>query len=121
MARAAGVILDWQDIADLSDATPLMARVYPNGLADVNHFHAAGGLGYMIGELAGRGPPAPRHPHRRGHGLALHEGAEARRRRAHLGRRRRSETLNDKVLRPASDPFQKTGGSWNSPAISAAA
>ena len=51
MARAAGVLLDWEDFADLSDVTPLMARVYPNGLADVNHFHAAGGLGYMIGEL----------------------------------------------------------------------
>ena len=55
MARAAGILLDWEDFADLSDATPLMARVYPNGLADVNHFHAAGGLGFMIGELLGAG------------------------------------------------------------------
>ena len=55
MARAAGVLLDWEDFAELSDATPLMARVYPNGLADVNHFHAAGGLGYMIGELLDAG------------------------------------------------------------------
>jgi phosphogluconate dehydratase len=55
MARAAGVILDCADFADLSAATPLMARVYPNGLADVNHFHAAGGLGYMIGELLDAG------------------------------------------------------------------
>jgi phosphogluconate dehydratase len=51
MARAAGIVLDWEDFAELSDVTPLMARVYPNGLADVNHFHAAGGLQYMIGEL----------------------------------------------------------------------
>ena len=55
MARAAGMLLDWEDFAELSDATPLMARVYPNGLADVNHFHAAGGLGFMIGELLGAG------------------------------------------------------------------
>ena len=55
MARAAGVILDCADFADISAATPLMARVYPNGLADVNHFHAAGGLGYMIGELLDAG------------------------------------------------------------------
>ena len=55
MARAAGVLLDWEDFAELSDATPLMARVYPNGLADVNHFHAAGGLGFMIGELLDAG------------------------------------------------------------------
>ena len=51
MARAGGIILDWEDFSDISDITPLLARVYPNGLADVNHFHAAGGLGYMIGEL----------------------------------------------------------------------
>src|SRR6056297_3102815 len=51
MARAAGVILDIEDFNDLSSAVPQMAKIYPNGLADVNHFHAAGGLGYMIGEL----------------------------------------------------------------------
>ena len=55
MARAAGILLDWEDFAELSDVTPLMARVYPNGLADVNHFHAAGGLGFMIGELLDAG------------------------------------------------------------------
>ena len=41
MARAGGIILDWEDFSDISDITPLLARVYPNGLADVNHFHAA--------------------------------------------------------------------------------
>src|SRR5690606_3478149 len=51
MAAAAGIKLTWQDISDLSDATPLLARVYPNGLADVNHFHAAGGMGFLIREL----------------------------------------------------------------------
>ncbi len=55
MARAAGVILDLQDFSDLSEVVPLMAKVYPNGLADVNHFHAAGGLGFMIGELLDAG------------------------------------------------------------------
>merc|ERR1712122_45562 len=55
MARAAGVILDLEDFHELSEAVPLMARVYPNGLADVNHFHAAGGLGYMIGDLLAEG------------------------------------------------------------------
>ncbi|HCI98806.1 MAG TPA: phosphogluconate dehydratase, partial [Sulfitobacter sp.] len=40
MARAGGIVLDWQDFSDLADVTPLLARVYPNGLADVNHFHA---------------------------------------------------------------------------------
>lgn len=55
MAAAAGIRLTWQDISDLSDATPLLARVYPNGLADVNHFHAAGGLGFLIRELLDAG------------------------------------------------------------------
>ena len=55
MARAAGIKLDWQDIDELSAAVPLIARVYPNGGADVNHFHAAGGMGYVVRELLGAG------------------------------------------------------------------
>ncbi|TPW30794.1 phosphogluconate dehydratase [Martelella alba] len=51
MARAAGIKLTWQDISELSDVVPLLARVYPNGLADVNHFHAAGGMGFLISQL----------------------------------------------------------------------
>jgi phosphogluconate dehydratase len=55
MARAAGIALTWQDISDLSEAVPLLARVYPNGQADVNRFHAAGGTGFLIGELLAHG------------------------------------------------------------------
>ena len=51
MARAAGVILTWEDMDELSSAVPLLARVYPNGEADVNHFHAAGGMAYLVHEL----------------------------------------------------------------------
>ncbi|MDZ7601010.1 MAG: phosphogluconate dehydratase [Hoeflea sp.] len=51
MARAAGIALTWEDISDLSDAVPLLARVYPNGPADVNHFNAAGGINFMIDQL----------------------------------------------------------------------
>ncbi|THF50862.1 phosphogluconate dehydratase [Allorhizobium terrae] len=51
MARAGGIQLTWQDISDLSDIVPLLARVYPNGSADVNHFHAAGGMGFLIKQL----------------------------------------------------------------------
>ena len=51
IAAAAGLQVTWDDMSDLSDATPLLARVYPNGVADVNHFHAAGGMGFLIGEL----------------------------------------------------------------------
>ena len=51
MARAAGVVIDWDDLDELSKSTPLLARVYPNGSADVNHFQAAGGTGFVIREL----------------------------------------------------------------------
>ncbi len=55
IARAAGIQLDWQDLDELSAATPLIARVYPNGSGDVNHFHAAGGMGFVIRELLDAG------------------------------------------------------------------
>ena len=55
MAAAAGIQITWDDMSDLSDATPLLARVYPNGVADVNHFHAAGGMGFLIKELLAGG------------------------------------------------------------------
>ena len=110
MARASGVILDWSDLSDLSDVTPLMARVYPNGLADVNHFHAAGGLGYMIGELLEAGLLHPDTRTVAGVGLA----AYTREPKLIDGALRwvdgAGRTLNDRILRPAADPFQKTGG-----------
>jgi phosphogluconate dehydratase len=55
IARAAGIRIDWDDFSDLSAVVPLLARVYPNGTADVNHFHAAGGMGFLIGELLDNG------------------------------------------------------------------
>lgn len=110
MARAAGIILDLEDFDSLSAITPLMARVYPNGLADVNHFHAAGGLGYMIGELLAAGLLHPDTRTVAGEGLGLYtqepvlmEGG--------LGWRQGSgESLNPQILRGAADPFQQQGG-----------
>ena len=55
MAKAAGIIVDWDDFAELSKITPSLTRIYPNGAADVNHFHAAGGMGYLIRELLQNG------------------------------------------------------------------
>jgi phosphogluconate dehydratase len=110
MARAAGVILDVQDFADISEITPLLARVYPNGLADVNHFHAAGGLGYVIGQLldagllhadtrtvTGQGLDSYRQEPRLVEGQVVWVDAA-------------KGSLNDKILRPAAAPFQATGG-----------
>ena len=55
IARAAGIKIDWQDLDELSGAVPLIARVYPNGAGDVNHFHAAGGIGFVIRTLLDAG------------------------------------------------------------------
>ena len=55
VARAAGILIDWNDFSDLSDVVPLLTRVYPNGSADVNAFQNAGGPGFVIGELVGAG------------------------------------------------------------------
>ena len=55
MAAAAGIQLTWDDFSDLAGLTPLLTRIYPNGKADVNHFHAAGGMGFVIRELLGEG------------------------------------------------------------------
>ena len=110
MARAAGIALEPQDFAEISAVTPLMAKVYPNGLADVNHFHAAGGLPYMIGQLleAGllhedvttiAGPGLARYasdPKLTDAGLVWEDGPR--------------QSQNDKILRPVGAPFQPTGG-----------
>lgn len=55
MARAAGILIDWDDMAEVSAATPLLARVYPNGVADVNRFHELGGVPFVVRELIGAG------------------------------------------------------------------
>ena len=55
IAQAAGLSVTWDDFSALSKVTPLIARVYPNGSADVNHFHAAGGMGYVMRELLDSG------------------------------------------------------------------
>lgn len=110
MARAAGIILDWEDFAEISDVTPLMARVYPNGLADVNHFHAAGGLGYMIGELLEAGLLHDDTRTIAGDGLGRYTQEPKLIDGELIWAEGSGETLNDKILRPASDPFQPTGG-----------
>ena len=110
MARAAGIMLDLQDFADISEAVPLMAKVYPNGLADVNHFHAAGGLGYMIGELLDAGLLHADARTVLGEGLDLYRLEPKLRDGVLSWEAGASGTLNEKILRPASDPFAKTGG-----------
>ena len=110
MARAGGIVLDWEDFAELSDVVPLMARVYPNGLADVNHFHAAGGLGYMIGSLLTDGLLHDDTRTVAGDGLNHYTAEPKLVDGALTWEPGAGESLNDKILRPASDPFQASGG-----------
>ena len=110
MARAAGVILDIEDFHDISSVTPLMAKVYPNGLADVNHFHAAGGLQFLIGELLNAGLLHPDTKTVAGDGLELYTHEPKLSDAGITYVKAEGVTQNDRILRPVSDPFQKTGG-----------
>ncbi|WP_170522730.1 phosphogluconate dehydratase [Ruegeria arenilitoris] len=110
MARAGGIVLDWQDFSDISGVVPLVARVYPNGLADVNHFHAAGGLGYTIGTLLDEGLLHPDTLTVAGQGLHHYTQEPKLIDGALIWEDGAGHSLNEKILRPANDPFQPTGG-----------
>ncbi|EPX80430.1 phosphogluconate dehydratase [Salipiger mucosus] len=110
MARAAGIVLELEDFDAISNVTPLMAKVYPNGLADVNHFHAAGGLQYMMAELLDAGLLHEDVTTVAGDGLR-HYTQEPKLTDGEVTYREAArETQNDRILRPAADPFQPTGG-----------
>jgi phosphogluconate dehydratase len=110
MARAAGLALTWDDFSDLSDVVPLLARIYPSGGADVNHFHAAGGMGFLVRELLAAGLLHGDTTTVVGQGLAayteepwLSDGG--------LAWRPAPATSGDlAVLRPVKDPFSADGG-----------
>jgi phosphogluconate dehydratase len=109
IARAAGIIIDWEDLDDLSRAVPLLTRIYPNGASDVNDFHFAGGIGFLARTLldakllhadvvtAGADDFSDwtRNPALDGEELVWEEVGES---------------LNPDMLRPTSDPFQTDGG-----------
>ncbi|WJY17576.1 phosphogluconate dehydratase [Alteriqipengyuania flavescens] len=109
MARAAGIVFDWDDLAELSHAVPLIARVYPNGSGDVNHFHDAGGMGYVIGQLLEAGL-AHRDVMTVWDGdlsaYAMEPGLDG----DELTYRETGRSGDDTMLKPASDPFQPDGG-----------
>lgn len=110
MARAAGIHLEIEDFDDISSVTPLMAKVYPNGLADVNHFHAAGGLGYMMSQLLDAGLLHEDVKTIMGDGLNKYRQEPKLKDGKIAFDTAARETMNDKILRPATDPFQPTGG-----------
>jgi len=109
MARAAGIEITLQDFDDLSQIIPLLTKIYPNGLADINHFHAAGGLSLLITDLLNAGllhanaktvtgtlADYTKEPKLIDKTVTWHDGP--------------TTSLNDKIIRPVSNPFNATGG-----------
>ena len=110
IARAAGITLTWDDLADLSAVVPLMARVYPNGKADVNHFHAAGGLAFTVHSLLKNGLVHDDVETVAGHGLWRYT-TEARLDGTGVTWEEGAKHSHDTdVLRGADDPFARDGG-----------
>ncbi|WP_341926509.1 phosphogluconate dehydratase [Nocardioides psychrotolerans] len=113
IARAAGVALTWQDLSDLSAVVPSLCRIYPNGSADVNHFHAAGGIGFLVRTLLAHGLLHEDVRTIMGRGLS-HYTREPVLRGADGGELTWQEgtevSLDRDVLRPADDPFSADGG-----------
>jgi phosphogluconate dehydratase len=110
IARAAGIAIDWSDLEELSDAVPLVARVYPNGSGDVNDFHRAGGMAFVVRELLGAGllhgdimtvaeggmAAYATEPELDGDAVVWRDGAR--------------ETRDPTMLRPVAEPFIADGG-----------
>jgi phosphogluconate dehydratase len=110
MAHAAGVILTLEDMDQISRATPLLARVYPNGSADVNHFQAAGGMAFVIRELLKAGLVHEDVQTIAGQGLSLYAQEPFLEDGALKWRDGATESLDTAIVRPASDPFSPEGG-----------
>ena len=110
MAKAAGILIDWDDFSDLSAVVPLMARIYPNGTADVNHFHAAGGMAFLIRELLDAGLLHRDIRTVAGGGLELYAREPFLEDGQVVWRDGPTETLDPAILRPAADPFDAEGG-----------
>ena len=110
IAKAAGIIINWDDFSELSDIIPLLTRVYPNGAADVNHFHAAGGMGFLIYTLLENGllhndvntilgfglDKYTKEPKIKANKLVWEEGPK--------------KSLNESIIRKVSNPFQLKSG-----------
>jgi phosphogluconate dehydratase len=110
MAAAAGIRIDWDDFSELSTAVPLLARVYPNGSADVNHFHAAGGLGFAIGTLLDAGLLHGDVLTMMGAGLDHYRQEPELDKGSLRWKPTPQASLDEQILRPAERPFAPEGG-----------
>ena len=110
VARAAGIVIDWNDFSDLSDVVPLLTRVYPNGSADVNQFQAAGGPGYVLRALQDAGCMHADVLTVRAGGLREFTGIPSAQADGALQWTDPGASQDDSVVRPASSPFSASGG-----------
>jgi phosphogluconate dehydratase len=110
IAAAAGISLTWDDLADLSGVVPLVARIYPNGAADVNHFHAAGGIGFLVRTLLDAGLLHDDVRTVAGDGLRRYTAEPWVRNGELVWEPGPADSLDREVLRQATDPFAVDGG-----------
>ena len=110
IAKAAGIVIDWDDFSALSGAVPMLTRIYPNGDADVNHFHAAGGTGFVIRELLDAGLLHEDVSTVMGPGLRAYCAEAFLQDDAVSWKPAALVSGDDKVVRPAANPFSADGG-----------
>jgi phosphogluconate dehydratase len=110
IAKAAGIVIDWNDFDALSAVVPLLARIYPNGDADVNHFHAAGGTGFVIRELLDAGVLHEDVTTVLGQGLRAHCAEPFLQGESVVWKPATENSGDAAVLRPAREPFSADGG-----------
>jgi phosphogluconate dehydratase len=110
MGRAAGIQISWEDFDDLSRVTPLIAKVYPNGSEDVNAFHAAGGMAFVVRQLLDAGLAHDEVMTVAGPGLRRYQTEPFLDGGKLVWREGTAVSLNPDILRPVDDPFQAEGG-----------
>lgn len=110
MAAAAGIKLLWEDFSDLSEITPLLARVYPNGKADVNQFHAAGGMSFIIGELLDAGLLDGTAKTVWGENLFDYVSEATLKNSQLIWTKSKPKSFDSSILKTVADPHQKNGG-----------
>ena len=110
MAAAAGIRLLWEDFSDLSEITPLLARVYPNGKADVNQFHAAGGMSFIIGELLDAGLLDGTAKTVWGENLFDYVSEATLKNSQLIWTKSKPKSFDSSILKTVADPHQKNGG-----------
>jgi len=110
MAAAAGIRLLWEDFSDLSEITPLLARVYPNGKADVNQFHAAGGMSFIIGELLDAGLLDGTAKTVWGENLFDYVSEATLKNSQLIWTKSKPKSFDSSILKTVEDPHQKNGG-----------